>query len=64
VALISSIDYRRCEALLRDCGARGFVLNSDPRLRRPHGLLAGTRHRAYARGLWTRPAARGIIIFG
>ena len=29
VVLISSIDYRQCEALLRDCGARGFVLKSD-----------------------------------
>ena len=28
VLLISSIDYRQCEALLRDCGARGFVLKS------------------------------------
>jgi DNA-binding NarL/FixJ family response regulator len=29
VLLVSSIDYRRCETLLRDCGARGFVLKSE-----------------------------------
>ena len=29
VVLISSIDYRQCEALLRACGARGFVLKCD-----------------------------------
>ena len=28
VLLVSSIDYRLCEGLLRDCGARGFVLKS------------------------------------
>jgi DNA-binding NarL/FixJ family response regulator len=28
VLLVSSIDYRQCETLLRDCGARGFVLKS------------------------------------
>jgi DNA-binding NarL/FixJ family response regulator len=28
VLLVSSIDYRPCQALLRDCGARGFVLKS------------------------------------
>jgi len=27
VLLVSSIDYRRCEKLVRDCGARGFVLS-------------------------------------
>jgi DNA-binding NarL/FixJ family response regulator len=29
VVLVSSTDYRHCVALLRDCGARGFVLKSD-----------------------------------
>jgi DNA-binding NarL/FixJ family response regulator len=29
VLLVSSIDYRQCEPLLRGCGARGFVLKSD-----------------------------------
>ena len=29
VLLVSSIDYRRCKPLLRDCGARGFMLKSD-----------------------------------
>ena len=29
VLLVSSIDYRRCEKLVGDCGARGFVLKSD-----------------------------------
>jgi DNA-binding NarL/FixJ family response regulator len=29
VLLVSSIDYRQCEELVRDCGARGFVLKSD-----------------------------------
>jgi DNA-binding NarL/FixJ family response regulator len=29
VVLVSSIDYGRCEALLRSCGARGFVLKSE-----------------------------------
>ena len=29
VLLVSSIDYRQCENLVRDCGARGFVLKSD-----------------------------------
>jgi DNA-binding NarL/FixJ family response regulator len=29
VLLVSSIDYRQCETLVRDCGARGFVLKSD-----------------------------------
>ena len=29
VVLISSIDYGQCEALLRSCGARGFVLKSE-----------------------------------
>jgi len=29
VLLVSSIDYRRCETLVRDCGARGFVLKSE-----------------------------------
>ena len=29
VLLVSSIDYRQCEKLVRDCGARGFVLKSD-----------------------------------
>jgi DNA-binding NarL/FixJ family response regulator len=29
VLLVSSIDYGRCETLLRDCGARGFVLKSE-----------------------------------
>jgi DNA-binding NarL/FixJ family response regulator len=29
VLLVSSIDYRQCEPLLRACGARGFVLKSD-----------------------------------
>ena len=28
VLLVSSVDYRRCAGLLRDCGARGFVLKS------------------------------------
>jgi DNA-binding NarL/FixJ family response regulator len=29
VLLVSSVDYRRCEPLVRKCGARGFVLKSD-----------------------------------
>lgn len=29
VLLVSSIDYRECKPLLRDCGARGFVLKCD-----------------------------------
>jgi hypothetical protein len=29
VLLVSSIDYRQCARLLRDCGARGFLLKSD-----------------------------------
>jgi DNA-binding NarL/FixJ family response regulator len=29
VLLVSSIDYRQCEPLLRECGARGFVLKCD-----------------------------------
>lgn len=29
VLLVSSIDYRHCKPLVRDCGARGFVLKSD-----------------------------------
>jgi DNA-binding NarL/FixJ family response regulator len=29
VLLVSSIDYRQCEPLVRDCGARGFVLKSE-----------------------------------
>jgi CheY-like chemotaxis protein len=29
VLLVSSIDYRDCTALLRACGARGFVLKSE-----------------------------------
>jgi DNA-binding NarL/FixJ family response regulator len=29
VLLVSSIDYRRCKALLSACGARGFVLKCD-----------------------------------
>ena len=29
VLLVSSIDYRQCEPLLRACGARGFVLKCD-----------------------------------
>ena len=29
VLLVSSIDYRLCKPLLRDCGARGFMLKSD-----------------------------------
>ena len=29
VLLVSSIDYRRCGPLVRECGARGFVLKSD-----------------------------------
>jgi DNA-binding NarL/FixJ family response regulator len=29
VLLVSGIDYRQCERLLRDCGARGFVLKSQ-----------------------------------
>jgi DNA-binding NarL/FixJ family response regulator len=29
VLLVSSLDYRGCEPLLRECGARGFVLKSD-----------------------------------
>jgi hypothetical protein len=26
---VSSIDYGQCKPLLRDCGARGFMLKSD-----------------------------------
>jgi DNA-binding NarL/FixJ family response regulator len=29
VLLVSSIDYRQCKPLLRECGARGFVLKAD-----------------------------------
>jgi DNA-binding NarL/FixJ family response regulator len=29
VLLVSSLDYRGCEPLLRKCGARGFVLKCD-----------------------------------
>ena len=29
VVLVSSIDYRRREPLVRECGARGFVLKSE-----------------------------------
>ena len=29
VLLVSAYDYRHCAALLRDCGARGFVLKSE-----------------------------------
>jgi CheY-like chemotaxis protein len=29
VLLVSSVDYRQCEPLVRECGARGFVLKSD-----------------------------------
>jgi DNA-binding NarL/FixJ family response regulator len=29
VLLVSSIDYRRCEPLVRECGARGFLLKSE-----------------------------------
>jgi DNA-binding NarL/FixJ family response regulator len=29
VLLVSSLDYRECQALVHGCGARGFVLKSD-----------------------------------
>jgi DNA-binding NarL/FixJ family response regulator len=29
VLLVSAEDYRHCHALVRDCGARGFVLKSE-----------------------------------
>ena len=29
MVLVSSIDYRLCEPLVRECGARGFVLKSE-----------------------------------
>jgi hypothetical protein len=29
VLLVSADDYRDCQALVRECGARGFVLKSE-----------------------------------